>query len=78
MAAVFHLLPATGLFGADRLAALYRVAIEDPAMLSDIIAHTFLRDPESRQAVFEELDVSARTRLLIRFLLGEMQEEENS
>ena len=52
--------------------------IEDPAMLTDIIAHTFLRDPESRQAVFEELDVSARTRLLIRFLLGEMQEEENS
>ncbi len=46
--------------------------IEDPALLSDIIAQTFLRDPERRQAVFEELRVGARTRLLIRFLLGEM------
>ena len=31
--------------------------IEDPATLSDIIAHTFLRDPERRQSVFEELHV---------------------
>jgi len=33
VAAVFHLLPATGLFGADRLAALYGVTIEDPGLL---------------------------------------------
>jgi Lon protease-like protein len=46
--------------------------IEDPALLSDIIAHTFLRDSERRQCVFEELRVGARTRMLIRFLLGEM------
>jgi Lon protease-like protein len=50
--------------------------IEDPALLSDIIAHTFLRDSEHRQAVFEELRVGPRTRLLIRFLLGEMPEGE--
>ena len=49
--------------------------IEDPAVLSDVIAHTFLRDPERRQAVFEELRVAARVRLLIRFLLGEMPDE---
>jgi len=46
--------------------------IEDPAILSDIIAHTFLRDSEHRQAVFEELNAAARSRLLIRYLLGEM------
>lgn len=46
--------------------------IEDPALLSDIVAHTFLRDSERRQAVFEELRVGARTGMLIRFLLGEM------
>ena len=49
--------------------------IEDPAVLSDVIAHTFLRDPERRQAVFEELHVGARSRLLIRYLLGELPEE---
>jgi len=48
--------------------------IEDPAVLSDIIAHTFLRDSEHRQAVFEELNAGARSRLLIRYLLGEMPE----
>ncbi len=48
--------------------------IEDPAILSDIIASTFLRDSEHRQAVFEELNAGARSRLLIRYLLGEMPE----
>ena len=46
--------------------------VEDPELLSDIIAHTFLHDPEHRQTVFEELRVSARTGLLVRYLLGEM------
>jgi len=50
--------------------------IEDPALLSDIVAHTFLRDSERRQAVFEELRVGDRTRLLIRYLLGEMPAED--
>jgi Lon protease-like protein len=45
--------------------------IEDPALLADIIAHTFLRDPERRQIVFEELRVAERARLVIRFLLAE-------
>jgi Lon protease-like protein len=49
--------------------------IEDPALLSDIVAHTFLRNPERRQAVFEELRVSTRTRMLIRYLLGEIPDE---
>lgn len=46
--------------------------LDDPALLSDIIAHTFLSDSEQRQAVFEELRVGARMRLLIRCLLGEL------
>ena len=49
--------------------------IEDPAVLSDVIAHTFLRDSEHRQAVFEELNAGARSQLLIRYLLGEMPGE---
>ena len=49
--------------------------IEDPALLSDIIAQTFLRDPEQRQTVFEELRVAPRTRLLIRYLLAENPDE---
>jgi Lon protease-like protein len=44
--------------------------VEDPALLSDIVAHTFLHDSEQRQAVFEELRVSDRALLLIGYLLG--------
>ena len=46
--------------------------IENPDVLSDVIAHTFLRDPFRRQAVFEELRVGERMRLLIRHLSAEM------
>ncbi len=49
--------------------------IEDPALLSDVIAHTLLRDSAQRQAVFEELNVGAR--LLIRYLLGEMSDNDS-
>ena len=42
--------------------------IHDPELLSDIIAHTFLRDPEQRQEVFEESWTSARIALLARYL----------
>jgi hypothetical protein len=33
LAALFHLLPAVGVLGAERLASLYGVAIADPALL---------------------------------------------
>jgi Lon protease-like protein len=46
--------------------------IENPDVLSDVVAHTFLRDPFRRQAVFEELRVGERMRLLIRHLSAEM------
>jgi Lon protease-like protein len=48
--------------------------IEDPAVLSDVIAYTFLRDPGRRQEVLEELHVARRTQLLIRHLLEELPE----
>ncbi len=46
--------------------------IENPDVLADIVAHTFLRDPFRRQDVFEELRVGERLRLLIRHLSAEM------
>jgi Lon protease-like protein len=46
--------------------------IDDPEILSDVIAHTFLRDPFRRQDVLEELRVGERLRLLIRHLSAEM------
>ncbi|MEA3211905.1 MAG: ATP-dependent Lon protease [Chthoniobacter sp.] len=46
--------------------------IDNPDMLADIVAHTFLRDPFRRQEVFEELRVGERLRLLLRHLSAEM------
>jgi Lon protease-like protein len=42
--------------------------IDDPAVLTDVIAHACLHDSERRQAVFEELDVARRAALVIRYL----------
>lgn len=47
--------------------------IENPEVLGDVVAHTFLRDPFRRQDVFEELRVGERLRLLVRHLSVEMQ-----
>lgn len=49
--------------------------IDDPEILADIIAHTFLRDAGNRQAVFEELHAGARLRLLIHLLDAETGSE---
>ncbi len=46
--------------------------IEDAAVLSDLVAHTFLREAQHRQDVFEELRAGERLRLLIRHLTAEM------
>ncbi len=45
--------------------------IENPEVLADVVAHTFLLDPFRRQDVFEELRVGERLRLLIRHLSAE-------
>jgi len=52
--------------------------IDDPALLSDIVAHTFLRDSDQRQAVFEELRVAARIHLLVHHLLGNSPDESSA
>jgi Lon protease-like protein len=46
--------------------------IHNPEVVADIVAHTFLRDAERRQAVFEQLLVGERLRLLIRSLTEEI------
>ena len=46
--------------------------IDNPSVLTDVVAHTFLRDPFRRQDVFEELRVGERLRVLIRHLTAEM------
>ena len=49
--------------------------MEDLGLLTDVIAHSFLRTPEERQAVLEELSVAARSRLLVRLLLVQISED---
>ena len=46
--------------------------IDNPDVLADVVAHTFLRDAFRRQDVLEELRVGERLRLLTRHLTAEM------
>lgn len=77
-----QLIKASGLFSAQgpRLPAPIEAElsrIEDPTILSDVIAQTFLKDPELRQEVFEELDTSRRTDLLIRYLRNQEADDDS-
>jgi hypothetical protein len=42
--------------------------LSHPGVLSDIVAHAFIQDPEQRQELLEELAVSGRLRMLIAHL----------
>ena len=44
----------------------------DPGTLSDLVAHTLLRDPDRRQSVLEAADIFTRLRTLIGHLRAEM------
>lgn len=46
--------------------------VTDPAMLGDIVAHTFIRDAQRRQELLEETDVEERLRILLRQLEVEL------
>ena len=46
----------------------YLSEMNDPEMLADLIAATFIGDPARRQELLEELDLNQRLRLLIQFL----------
>jgi Lon protease-like protein len=43
-------------------------SVNDPAMLCDIVTHTFVRDPHRRQLVLEQTHVAERMKTLIRHL----------
>jgi Lon protease-like protein len=42
--------------------------VTDPELLADLVTQTFLREPQQQQSLMEELSVSERLRLLIRYL----------
>ena len=46
--------------------------LENPAVLSDVVTNTFIRDPFRRQNILEQPVVSERLRLLIEYLHGEI------
>ena len=46
--------------------------VQEPEILCDIVAHTFLRDPFLRQRLLEELQVAQRLRNLISYLAAEI------
>jgi Lon protease-like protein len=49
----------------------YLSDLNDPEMLADLVASTFVTDPLRRQRVLEELSVNDRLRLVIRYLREE-------
>src|SRR3954454_6715080 len=49
----------------------YLADLDDPEMLADLVASTFITDPLRRQHVLEELSVNKRLRLMIRYLREE-------
>ncbi len=50
----------------------YLSDLEDPEMLADLMAATFINDPLRRQEILEELTVNQRLRLVIRYLREEL------
>ncbi|MBA3652519.1 MAG: LON peptidase substrate-binding domain-containing protein [Chthoniobacterales bacterium] len=49
----------------------YLSEMNDPEMLADLIASTFISDASRRQQLLEELDLNQRLRLLIQYLREE-------
>ena len=45
--------------------------VTDPELLADIVTQTFVRDPMHQQRLLEEVSVSERLRVLIRYLQAE-------
>lgn len=45
--------------------------VTNPELLADIVTQTFLREPTQQQRLLEEVSVSGRLRLLIRYLQAE-------
>jgi ATP-dependent Lon protease len=49
----------------------YLTEMNDPEMLADLIASTFISEAARRQKLLEELDLNQRLRLLIQYLREE-------
>ncbi|RYD73875.1 MAG: hypothetical protein EOP84_20835 [Verrucomicrobiaceae bacterium] len=49
--------------------------VDDPGVLSDIVAHTFLQNPFHRQAALDLLDVEERLRAVTQFLRAELSDQ---
>ena len=49
----------------------YLSDLNDPGMLADLMAATFVSDPSRRQRVLEELSINQRLRLVIQYLREE-------
>lgn len=49
----------------------YLADLQDPEMLADLMASTFISDPLRRQQLLEELSINQRLRLVIRYLRDE-------
>jgi len=45
--------------------------VTNPELLADIVTQTFVRDPMHQQRLLEEVSVSERLRVLIRYLQAE-------
>ena len=49
----------------------YLSDLSDPELLADLVASTFVSDPQRRQRVLEELSINKRLRLVIQYLREE-------
>jgi len=47
-------------------------AVNNPELLADIVTQTFVRNPMQQQTLMEEVSVSERMRMLIRYLQAEI------
>jgi Lon protease-like protein len=62
-----RLLPAAASAQREQLTAQL-AQVEDPSVLCDVVAHTFLRNAASQQEVLEQVEVAARLRTVLRHL----------
>jgi ATP-dependent Lon protease len=53
----------------------YLGKLEDPDQLADLVSCTLLTTPRQRQTILETIDLEARLKHLIHFLMAEIQGE---
>lgn len=68
--------------GADLASSLdtiieYLSRLENPDQLADLVSCTFLSTPTQRQLILETVDLEARLKHLIHFLMADVESEGN-